>query len=147
MIATRSPITRVSVQLVTPPALIIGLYLLFAGHNNPGGGFAAGLVFGSVLVLRCLAELQEPRYARELIAFGLVAAVVVAVAPALAGGVLFDQAVVSVDVPVLGTVKSGSALPFDIAVTAIVLGLVVALLDGLAAAGGMRRRPEDGDGK
>ncbi len=50
----------------------------------------------------------------------------------------------------LGTVKSGTALPFDIAVTAIVVGLILALLDGLAAvsttidsSGG--RPVEDGD--
>lgn len=137
MIDKRSPVTRISVRLVTPPALLIGLYLLFAGHNNPGGGFAAGLVFGAVVILRNVAEIQGPRYARELVAFGLLGAVVLAAVPALSGGVLFDQVVGEVDLPVLGTVKGGSALPFDIAVAAIVVGLVVALLDGLAATGGL----------
>lgn len=135
MIRRRSPMTTISVQLVTPPALLIGLYLLFAGHNNPGGGFAAGLVFGAVLILRTLAEIQEPKHARELVALGLLAAVAIAAAPALTGGVLFDQIIGELDVPVLGTVKGGSALPFDIAVATIVVGLVVALLDGLAASG------------
>lgn len=135
MIHRRSPMTRISVELVTPPALLIGLYLLFAGHNNPGGGFAAGLVFGAVVILRTLAEIQEPKYARELVAFGLLAAVAVAAAPALLGGVLFDQIFGDIEVPVLGKVKAGSALPFDIAVAAIVVGLVIALLDGLAASG------------
>ncbi len=146
MIAARSPMTRVGVQLVTPPALLLGTYLLFAGHNNPGGGFAAGLVLGAVVTLRALAGLQEPKYAQELVAIGLVGAVIIAALPALAGGVLFDQVVGEVTLPVLGKVKSGSALPFDIAVTAIVVGLVSALLDGLAVAGGVRsRRPaEDG---
>ncbi len=145
MIPLRSPMTRVSVQLITPPALLLGLYLLFAGHNNPGGGFAAGLVFGAVVVLRTLAEIQEPTHARKLVAVGLLVAVVVAAIPALGGGLFFDQAFGSIEVPVLGKVKSGSALPFDIGVAAIVVGLVLALLDGLAAAGGIRsrRRPEE----
>ncbi|MDH4277474.1 MAG: hypothetical protein OEW83_05260 [Acidimicrobiia bacterium] len=138
MIRHLSPMTRISVKLVTPPALLVGVYLLFAGHNNPGGGFAAGLVFGAVLILRTLAEVQEPRHAREIVAFGLFAAVAVAIAPALAGGVLFDQVIGEIEVPVLGKVKGGTALPFDIAVAAIVVGLVVALLDGLAASGGIR---------
>lgn len=145
MIHKRSPMTRISVRLVTPPALLIGLYLLFAGHNNPGGGFAAGLVFGAVVILRNLAEIQAPHHARELVALGLIGAVAVAAFPALAGGVLFDQAFGQIDLPILGKVKGGSALPFDIAVAAIVVGLVVALLDGLAAAGGLgrRRRPTE----
>ncbi len=136
----RSPMVRRSVHLVTPPALLVGLYLLFAGHNNPGGGFAAGLMFGAVVILRTLAGIQEPRYARELVGLGLVGAVAVAAAPALGGGVLFDQVFGEVDLGVLGKVKSGSALPFDVAVTAIVVGLVVALLDGLAASRHIRSR-------
>ena len=135
MIAHRSPMIRSGVHLVTPPALMVGTYLLFAGHNQPGGGFAAGLVFGAVVILRTLAEIQEPRYARQLVAFGLIGAVAVAAAPLVAGDLLFNQVFGEVDVPILGKVKSGGALPFDIAVTAIVVGLVVALLDGLAAAG------------
>ena len=46
MIAARSPIVRVGIRAATPIALLTGIYLLFAGHNQPGGGFAAGLVFG-----------------------------------------------------------------------------------------------------
>lgn len=149
MIRKRSPMTRISVRLVTPPALLIGLYLLFAGHNNPGGGFAAGLVFGAVVMLRNLAEIDAPRHARKLVAVGLLAAVAVAAIPAMSGGVLFDQVIGDVEVPVLGKVKGGSALPFDIAVAAIVVGLVVALLDGLAATGGLGRndrRPMEPNG-
>ena len=138
MIAARSPMIRLSVQLITPPALLIGVYLLFAGHNNPGGGFAAGLVFAAVVILRTLAGIQKPRYAQEMVAYGLVGAVAIAAAPALLGGVLFDQIFGEIDVAVLGKVKSGTALPFDVAVAAIVVGLVVALLDGLAAAGGIQ---------
>ena len=32
--------------------LIVSLYLLFAGHNQPGGGFVGGLVAGSACALR-----------------------------------------------------------------------------------------------
>ena len=31
------------------------LYLLFSGHNQPGGGFVGGLVAGSAISLRYLA--------------------------------------------------------------------------------------------
>ncbi len=141
MIARRSPMMEGGVRLITPAALAVGIYLLFAGHNNPGGGFAAGLVFGAVVILRNLADIQEPRHGREFVALGLLGAALVAAAPVVGGGLLFDQVVVDVELPVLGKVKSGGALPFDIAVSAIVVGLVIALLDGLEASRDDRSRP------
>lgn len=133
MIASRSPIVQLGIRAASPLAIVVGLYLLFAGHNNPGGGFAAGLVFGAVVTLRTVAGLQRPTHATGLIAGGMMVVVIVAVAPLFWGDTLADQQVFSIDAPILGTIKSGSALPFDIGVTAIVVGLVVALLDGLSA--------------
>ena len=38
------------------PAVLVGsLYLLFAGHNQPGGGFVGGLVAGAAIALRYVA--------------------------------------------------------------------------------------------
>jgi hypothetical protein len=62
------------------------------------------------------------------------------------GEPLLDQVVVTWDVPVLGTVKTGSALLFDLGVVAIVVGLVIALLDGLDASSLVDRvRPSPSD--
>lgn len=133
MIRSRSPIVRVGVQAATPLALVVGTYLLFAGHNNPGGGFAAGLVYGAVITLRTVAGLQRPSQATALLALGITIVCAVAIAPLAWGNALLDQEIVSTSLPLLGKVKTGSALPFDIGVTAIVVGLVIALLDGLAA--------------
>ncbi len=131
MIAVQSPIARLSVRAVTAPALMVGLYLLFAGHNQPGGGFAAGLVFGAVVALRTVVGLQRPARSGELVAAGMLLIAFVAVVPLVWGGALLDQQVLSADLPLLGKVKSGSALPFDIGVTAVVVGLVISVLDGL----------------
>ena len=35
-----------SMQVLYPSILVLALYLLFAGHNQPGGGFVGGLVVG-----------------------------------------------------------------------------------------------------
>ena len=51
----RSPDTIITTA-VTPIALVAAAYVLFAGHNQPGGGFAAGLMLGAVIVLRDLSE-------------------------------------------------------------------------------------------
>ncbi|MFT5201153.1 MAG: multisubunit Na+/H+ antiporter MnhB subunit [Candidatus Aldehydirespiratoraceae bacterium] len=133
MIGSRSPIVRVGVRAATPLALMVGTYLLFAGHNNPGGGFAAGLVYSAVITLRTVAGMQRPTHATGLITGGIVVVCLVALAPLLWGNTFLDQEIVSTTLPFLGKVKTGTALPFDIGVTAIVVGLVVALLDGLDA--------------
>lgn len=133
MISRTSPIVSLAVRAVTPIALVVAAYVLFAGHNQPGGGFAAGLMLGAIIVLRTIAGIQQPRYASVWLSVGGVIAGLVAIAPLLWGEPLLDQVVVTWDVPVLGTVKSGSALLFDLGVVAIVVGLVIALLDGLDA--------------
>lgn len=133
MITGHSPIARLGVQVATPLAIVIGVYLLFAGHNNPGGGFAAGLVFGAVISLRTVTGLQRPSHANELLAAGILVVAVVAIVPVLVGDSLLNQGVVSLELPLLGKIKSGGALPFDIGLTAIVIGLMLAVLDGLGA--------------
>jgi multisubunit Na+/H+ antiporter MnhB subunit len=133
VIARTSPIVALAVSAVTPIALLIAAYALFVGHNQPGGGFAAGLLLGAVLVLRTVAGLQEPKHAAVLLALGGIIVGVDALSPLLWGEPLLDQFVVSWDVPVLGTVKTGSALVFDLGVVAVVVGLVIALLEGFGA--------------
>jgi multisubunit Na+/H+ antiporter MnhB subunit len=141
VISRTSPITSLAVRAVTPIALVVAAYVLFAGHNQPGGGFAAGLMLGAIVVLRTIAGMQRPVGAMTWLAAGGVIAGAVAIAPMLWGEPLLDQVVVSWDLPVLGTVKTGSALVFDLGVVAIVVGLVLALLDGLDASSLVDRRP------
>ena len=66
VIAGRSPIVRQGVLAAGPLAVLVAVYLLFAGHNRPGGGFAAGLVLGAVVALRAAAGLPRPRRAVPL---------------------------------------------------------------------------------
>ncbi len=141
MIEIHSPTARRGVEVATPLALLLGTYLLFAGHNNPGGGFAAGLVFGCVVALRSMTGLLKASGSFVLIAVGILIVTAVAFSPLLWGDVLLDMQIVETKLPILGKVKSGSAFVFDIGVTAIVVGLVVALLNGL----GSTPRPRETD--
>ncbi len=134
MIAAHSSVARRAVAIATPLAVLIATYLLFAGHNRPGGGFAAGLVFGCVLALQRLTALPSKLNVSVLMAIGVVVIVSTAALPLVWGDIMLDQVVETVELPVLGTVKSGTALPFDIGVTLIVVSLVAALLDGLGVA-------------
>ncbi len=140
MIARTSPIVSLAVQAITPIALVVATYVLFVGHNEPGGGFAAGLMVGAIVVLRTLAGIQQPQHATVWLSAGGVIAGLVAIAPMFWGEPLLDQVVVTWEVPVLGTIKTGSALLFDLGVVAIVVGLVIALLDALDAASLVDRR-------
>ena len=133
MTGERSPVVELGVRAASPLAILVGIYLLFAGHNNPGGGFAAGLVFGAVVALRTVIGMQRTDLAVPLIAGGVVVAALVSIAGSAWGDVFLDQQVWEVTAPVLGKIKSGTAFLFDLGVTAIVVGLVMAVLDGLGA--------------
>ncbi len=133
MIATRSPIVQLGIRAASPIALVVAVFLFFAGHNRPGGGFSAGLVLGAVVALRTVAGMSRPIRAVPLLTAGGLLAGAVAFLPMLWGDPLLDQVVVERSIPVLGAVKTGTALAFDAGVTMIVVGLVVAVLDGLGA--------------
>jgi multicomponent Na+:H+ antiporter subunit A len=113
-------------------AIVLAAYLFFAGHNQPGGGFAAGLVLGAVVWIRSIAGLRTWGGAVPLLAGGGVLIVLVSIAPMFFGRVLLDQAILEFELPLLGKVKTGTAALFDAGVTAIVVGLVVVVFDALA---------------
>ena len=43
-------VLEVVTRLLFHTILVFSIYLLFSGHNEPGGGFAGGLVAGLALV-------------------------------------------------------------------------------------------------
>jgi multicomponent Na+:H+ antiporter subunit A len=133
VIDARSPIVVLGIRAASPLAILIAVFLFFAGHNRPGGGFAAGLMLGAVIALRTVAGLQKPVRPMVLLGAGAFIAGAVALGPVVAGELLLNQVIVERELPLLGKVKSGTAAVFDLGVTLIVVGLVFAVLDGLGA--------------
>ena len=135
----RSMILELAVEVVFPTALVFSLFLLFAGHNAPGGGFVGGLVAGAALVLRFVeggvpsVRRVLPLTPQALLGAGLTLAVGTAVGGWLWGEQLLESANVSLDVPLLGVMKTTTALPFDGGVYLVVVGLVLGLLRALGA--------------
>jgi multicomponent Na+:H+ antiporter subunit A len=135
----RSVVLETVVRLAFHTVLVFGVYLLFAGHNQPGGGFVGGLVAGSAFVLRYVASGRaELRAAVPVdpglpLGLGLVVAVATGAGAWLFGGQFLQSAYVETDLPVLGHVKLTSPLLFDIGVWLVVVGLVLALLRTLGA--------------
>ena len=135
----RSIIFEVITRLVFHTIVVFSIYLLFSGHNNPGGGFAAGLVTGLALVVRYLAggryELDEaaPVDAGALMGLGLFVATGSGLAPLAFGGTVLQSAVVDLHLPLLGDLHLVTSVFFDVGVYLVVVGLLLDLLRSLGA--------------
>ncbi|MEV7646266.1 Na+/H+ antiporter subunit A [Arthrobacter sp. NPDC089319] len=130
----RSIIFEVITRLLFHSVMIFSVYLLLAGHNLPGGGFAGGLLAGIALTIRYLAggrvELAEatPVSAGLLLGVGLAAAALTAVVPLFLGGQVFQSAIIEFSLPVFGDHKFVTSTIFDIGVYLVVVGLVLDVL-------------------
>ncbi|MFO7281461.1 MAG: MnhB domain-containing protein [Thermoanaerobacterales bacterium] len=137
----RSVILDTTVRLVFDAALVLSVYMLFAGHNQPGGGFVGGLVAGAAIGLRYVAGgLDEalavvPVRPSLLPAVGLALAVGTALWPLAGDEPPLDHRVLEWHLPVLGEVALATATIFDAGVYLIVVGLVLMVLDGLGREG------------
>jgi multicomponent Na+:H+ antiporter subunit A len=135
----RSIIFEVITRLVFHTIVVFSIYLLFSGHNNPGGGFAAGLVTGLALMVRYLAggryELDEaaPVDAGALMGMGLFVATGSGLAPLAFGGAVLQSALVDLHLPMLGDVHLVTSVFFDVGVYLVVVGLLLDLLRSLGS--------------
>ncbi|MBT2512241.1 Na+/H+ antiporter subunit A [Arthrobacter sp. ISL-30] len=135
----RSIIFEVVTRLIFHSLIVFSLYLLLAGHNLPGGGFAGGLTAGLALTMRYLAggrfELSEatPLSAGTLLGTGLATAAASGFVPLLLGGQVFQSAIIQVWLPVFGDIKFVTSTIFDIGVYIVVVGLALDVLRSLGA--------------
>ncbi|MDR6939659.1 Na+/H+ antiporter subunit A [Arcanobacterium hippocoleae] len=135
----RSVILEVGTRIIFHTLVMLSLYFLFAGHDYPGGGFAAGMTAGIALVLRYVAggryELGAavPLHPGHLMGAGLVIAAVSAIVPMCFGGTIFQTAKFYLTLPALGELKIATAIFFDIGVYLVVVGLVLDILRSLGA--------------
>jgi len=145
----RSVIFEVVVRLLFHTMLVYSVYLLFSGHNSPGGGFAAGLVVGIALAVRYLAggryELGEalPLQPGLLLGLGLFLSAGVGLVALVLGDYVLRSWVLEAHLPVLGEVHLVTSLVFDLGVYLVVIGLVLDILRSLGAE--VDRRAEAGE--
>ncbi|MEO3934731.1 Na+/H+ antiporter subunit A [Micrococcaceae bacterium Sec7.4] len=135
----RSIIFEVVTRLIFHSIIVFSIYLLLAGHNFPGGGFAGGLTAGLALTVRYLAggrfELREasPVSAGTLLGIGLATAAASGLIPLLLGGQVFQSAIIEFWLPVFGDIKFVTSTIFDIGVYTVVVGLALDVLRSLGA--------------
>ncbi|WP_426593560.1 Na+/H+ antiporter subunit A [Cellulomonas sp. McL0617] len=145
----RSIIFEVVVRLLFHTMIVYSVFLLFSGHNAPGGGFAAGLVTGIALIVRYLAggryELGEaaPVQPGLLLGLGLFLSAGVGLVALLVGGSVLESWIWDLHIPVVGDVHLVTSLFFDVGVYLVVVGLVLDILRSLGAE--IDRRAETGE--
>jgi len=135
---------RVLTSLLLPLALLVSLYIFLRGHNDPGGGFIAGLLTAVALILQYMAGGMVQAQSRVPIDFGKVAAagVLIAgltgVASILFGAPFLTSAYGYWSLPILGKIPLASAMIFDLGVYLTVVGgtmLVLSTLGGVSGPG------------
>jgi multicomponent Na+:H+ antiporter subunit A len=115
--------------------LLASVYLLVAGHNNPGGGFVGGLVAGAGVTARYVTggidEVRSLGRVRPwtILGTGLLVAALTAALPLLFGDEPLDAAKWEIDLPIFGHLKLSSVLAFDFGVYLVVLGLVLMVFE------------------
>lgn len=139
-----------SVRVIFHAVLVGSLYLLFAGHNQPGGGFVGGLVAGAAVSLRYVAGgIDEVRSLSRLapwtiLGTGLVLSASMALLPLVLGKDVLEAGATTWDLPLVGAVKVTSSLPFDVGVYLLVVGLVLMVFEAFGDTTAPGSDPEAG---
>lgn len=148
----RSLIFEVVTRFLFWLLVLMSVYLLIAGHNEPGGGFAGGLVAGMALMTRYLSagrhELDDavPFDAGRLLGTGLLLAIGTAIAPVFFGGAIFQSYDVYLNLPgpdtitlfgqeyfFMGELHLVTSTVFDIGVYLVVVGTLLDLARSLGS--------------
>ncbi len=120
-----------------PLALLVSVFILLRGHNTPGGGFTAGLVAGTALILQHLASglrwTQERLMLRyfPLFGAGLLLALLTGLAALLFGRPFLTAGLIHIELPLVGSLELASSLTFDVGVFLAVVGTVMLILENL----------------
>ena len=137
-VAVNSLILRTAARILLPLLLLFSIFLFLRGHNEPGGGFVAGLTAAAAWTLYAIAHgVHRARYAlridpRVLIGTGLLAILVSGVISAFAGLPFLTGLWGYVDVPTLGRMELGTPVLFDLGVCLAVVGVTLTMIFALA---------------
>jgi multicomponent Na+:H+ antiporter subunit B len=135
-----SLILRTTARFLLPLLLLLSVFLLLRGHDEPGGGFIAGLVASLAFALYVFAfDIETTRRVlrhdpRSLVGIGLLIAATSALPSALLGQAFFTALWWSIDLGPFGDLKLSTPLFFDIGVFLVVIGSVMTIVLALAQA-------------
>jgi multicomponent Na+:H+ antiporter subunit B len=133
-------ILQTATRFMLPLLLLFSVFLLFRGHNEPGGGFTGGLVGAAAFALYALAfDVAAARKAlgfepRSLIGVGLLIALATACLPLLAKWPLLAHRHYwrHISSAAYGDFYLGTTFFFDLGVYLVVLGVTLSIIWNLA---------------
>lgn len=121
-------------RIVSFIILSFSIFLFFAGHNNPGGGFIGGLMTASALLLlyvsfdiKTIKRVLPFNYA-HIIAIGLLLAILTGLNSLLFGDPFLTQYFEYYDLPILGETELTTALPFDLGIYLVVVAIALLII-------------------
>ena len=134
-----SLLLHIAARALSWPFLALSIWILYRGHNLPGGGFIGGLIAASGFILHDLSGHGRPRRGFfstspfAFLALGLGLAVA-STLPGMLGGGAFMQGMwlPGFELPLLGGIHLGTPLVFDIGVYFTVIGFMLLLAGTLA---------------
>lgn len=112
-----------------PLFFLFSVFLLFRGHNLPGGGFIGGLLAAIALFLHSMVfgvnvTLKSYRLnPRKLMTGGLLVALIAVLVSMFMGLPLFTGVWSGITLPLIG--KLGTPMLFDVGVYLVVVGVVL----------------------
>ena len=130
-------ILSVVAQILLPLALLVSVYIFLRGHNQPGGGFIAGLITATALILQYMARGHD--WTRERLPISYPAVAVSGLAVALATGLgswlfgypFLTSAFSHIHLPLVGEIELATAMLFDLGVYLAVVGATLMILINL----------------
>ena len=131
-------VPAVLVRLLLPLAAVVAFYLFLRGHNEPGGGFVAGLVLSVALLLQYIisgthwVEAHMPLLPRRWIGTGLLVALATGLGAIMVGYPFLTSHTFHLQLPLLGDIHVASAMFFDIGVFTLVVGSTLLILTAIA---------------
>ncbi|NLI83755.1 MAG: Na+/H+ antiporter subunit B [Deltaproteobacteria bacterium] len=127
-----SIVLATATRFLLPLLLLLSVYLLVRGHNEPGGGFVGGLVAASAFSLYMIAfDVEKTRRLlraepRALVGAGLLVALGSAGVSPVLGKPFMTGVWLERTLPVVG--KVGTPFLFDVGVYLVVVGVCLMIL-------------------
>ncbi|MBV2358543.1 monovalent cation/H+ antiporter subunit A [Thalassococcus sp. CAU 1522] len=128
----------VATRVMMPIAIMVGVFIFLRGHNQPGGGFVAGLVVAIALLMQYMAsgflwaqERQRTEY-HVMIGLGVIIAGLTGAGSWLAGRPFLTSNFGYFEFPPIEEFELATAALFDLGVFLTVLGAVMLMLYSLS---------------
>lgn len=135
----RHPLMMVVVtRVLMPLAVMVGIYIFLRGHNEPGGGFVAGLVIAIALLMQYMASGFAWTQARQrieyhfMIGIGIIIAGLTGAGAWIFGAPFLTSSYTYISLPPIEDFPLATAALFDLGVFLTVLGAVMLMLYSLS---------------